>query len=183
MAYGVRDFQVVGAPEWLKQEAFEIPATAEHPSNECQIRQMVQGLLAHRFRLRLHRERREIPVYALIVGKNGPKLTLSKDDRLIQGLGDIQTRPGKLWGTGATMTLFTYILTDNLERPVVDKTKLTGHYDFTLTYDEPSSTGSGFTPIGAAIFGPIQDIGLRVVPQKAMFEMLVIDSVSRPSAN
>jgi uncharacterized protein (TIGR03435 family) len=85
-AYGVRSFQVFGGPEWLKTELFEIQARAEHPSSEGQIKQMVQRLLADRFKLKLHRETREIPIYALVVGKNGPKLPAAKDASLNHGL-------------------------------------------------------------------------------------------------
>ena len=67
-------------------------------------------------------------------------------------------------------------------RPIVDKTGLTGHYDFNVTY-EPIPVGPGFNPIGAAIFVPIQDLGLRVESQKDAVEVLVIDSIERPSAN
>jgi uncharacterized protein (TIGR03435 family) len=70
-AYRVRDFQVLGAPEWLKQDLFEIDARAEHPSTEGQIKQMVQALLADRFKLKLHRATKEVAIYALMVGKDG----------------------------------------------------------------------------------------------------------------
>jgi uncharacterized protein (TIGR03435 family) len=185
-AYGVRDFQVSGAPEWLKQELFEIDARAAHPSTETQIKQMVQALLADRFKLKLHRAAKEIPIYALTVGKDGPKLAEAKDATLNQGLGNMIVPPGKLTARGATMALFVQILTENLDRPVIDKTNLTGHYDFDLTYDgpswEPGEAGS-WRPFGAAIFGPIQNLGLKLEPQKSPVEMLGIDSVEHPSAN
>jgi uncharacterized protein (TIGR03435 family) len=179
-AYGVRDFQVAGAPEWLTRQSFEILATVEHPASEDQLRQMVRRLLADRFKLKLHHETRDIPVYALVVGKSGPKLPATKS--AVLGPGDIEIRPGRLSAVDATMALFAKILTENLERPVVDKTNLDGHYDFSLTY-EPPSTGTGFTPIGPAIFAPIQDLGLKLESQKAPVEMLVIDSVERPPEN
>ena len=179
-AYGVRDFQIAGAPEWLARQSFEIQATVERPSSEVQLKQMVRALLADRFKLKVHREIRDTPVYALVVGKNGPKLQASKDETPRQG--DIEIRPGRLSAYGATMALFAKILTENLERPVVDKTNLDGNYDFTLSYDPPS-TGAGFQPLGVAIFAPIQDLGLKLEPQKAPVEMLVIDSVQHPSEN
>jgi uncharacterized protein (TIGR03435 family) len=84
------------------------------------------------------------------------------------------------------MALFVQILTDNLDRPVIDETNLTGNYDFDLTYEglswSPEEAGS-YRPFGAAIFGPIQKLGLKLEPQKSPVEMLVIDSVDRPSAN
>jgi uncharacterized protein (TIGR03435 family) len=80
------------------------------------------------------------------------------------------------------MAMLAMILTDNLERPVIDETGLSGHYDFNVTY-EPSPAGIGFNPIGAAIFGPIQDLGLKLESQKNAVEVLVVDSIDRPSAN
>jgi uncharacterized protein (TIGR03435 family) len=181
-AYGVRQFQVVGAPEWLSRQKFEVQATAENPSSEDQVKRMVQSLLEDRFRLRVHREIRQVPVYALVVGKNGPSLTPAKDASIYGGRGDIEVRPGRLFGRGTTTAMLAMILTDNLERPVIDKTGLTGHYDFNVTY-EPSPTGPGLNPIGAAIFVPIQDLGLKLESQKDAVEVLVIDSIERPSAN
>jgi uncharacterized protein (TIGR03435 family) len=185
-AYGVREFQVLGAPEWLGRESFDIDARAEHPSTESQIKQMVQALLADRFKLKLHRETKEISVYALMVGKDGSRLEEGKVRSLNRPLGDIVTPPGKLTAHGATMALFVQILTDNLDRPVIDETNLTGNYDFELTYDGPSwspEEAGSYRPFGAAIFAPIQKIGLKLEPQKSPVEMLVIDSVDHPSAN
>jgi uncharacterized protein (TIGR03435 family) len=186
-AYGVREFQVLGAPGWLKQELFEIDARAEHPATEAEMKQMVQALLAERFKLKLHRETKEIPVYALVVGKDGPKLAEGEvRSSLYRPYGDIVTPPGKLTAHGATMAYFVQILTDNLDRPVIDKTNLTGHYDFDLTYDGPpwvpEEPGS-YRPFGTAIFGPIQKLGLKLEPQRSPVEMLVIDSVDHPSPN
>jgi uncharacterized protein (TIGR03435 family) len=88
---------------------------------------------------------------------------------LNQGLGNIIVPPGKLTARGATMALFVQILTENLDRPVIDKTDLTGHYNFDLTYDGPSwgpeEVGS-WRPFGAAILGPIQNLGLRLEAAK-----------------
>ncbi len=185
-AYGVREFQVSGAPEWLKEELFDIDGRAERPVTEAEMKQMVQALLADRFKLKLHREAREISVYALTAGKDGPKLTEGEARSLYRPKGDIVTPPGKLTAHGATMELFVQILTDNLDRPVIDKTNLTGNYDFELTYDGPPSNPEepfAWKPVGAAIFGPIQKLGLKLEPQKSPVEVLVIDSVDRPSAN
>ena len=186
-AYGVREFQVSGAPEWLKQDLFEIDARAEHPSTEAQMKQMVQALLADRFKLKLHRETKEVSVYALVVGKDGPKLAEAEARSLLyRPFGDIVTPPGKLTAHGATMAYFAQILTDNLDRPVIDKTNLTGNYDFDLSYDGPSwnpEEPGSYRPFGAAIFGPIQKLGLKLEPQKSPVEVLVIDSVDHPTEN
>lgn len=121
-----------------------------------------------------------------MAGKDGPKLEERKTRSIYRPLGDIVTPPGKLTARGATMGLFVQILTENLDRPVIDKTNLTGNYDFDLTYEGPSwspEEAGSYRPFGAAIFGPIQKLGLKLEPQKSPVEMLVIDSVDRPSAN
>jgi uncharacterized protein (TIGR03435 family) len=181
-AYEVRNFQIVEAPEWLSSQKFEVQATTERLSSEEQMKRMVQTLLEERFHLRVHRETRQVPVYALVVGKKGASLTPAKNAGFNDGRGNIEVRPGRLFGRGTSMAMLAMILTDNLERPVIDKTGLTGHYDFSVTY-EPGPTGPGFNPIGAAIFGPIQDLGLKLESQKDAVEVLVIDSIERPSAN
>jgi uncharacterized protein (TIGR03435 family) len=172
----------VAAPEWLSSQKFDVRATADRASSEGQIRRMVQSLLEDRFRLRVHRETRQVPVYALVVGKKGPSLTPAKDGSIYGGRGDIEVRPGRLFGRGTTMAMLAMILTDNLERPVIDETGLSGHYDFNVAY-EPSPAGTGFNPIGAAIFGPIQDLGLKLEARKNAVEVLVVDSIEPPSAN
>jgi uncharacterized protein (TIGR03435 family) len=158
---------------------------ADRPSSDEQIRRMLQELLAQRFKLKLHRETREIPIYALVVGKNGHKLQATKDASQ-NGDGSIWLGNGALSARGVTMALFVRILSENLDRPVLDKTSLPGRYDFNLTYDDQSSAAHAdlhFTPVGPAIFGPIQDLGLKIEAQKDYVEMLVFDSAERPSAN
>jgi uncharacterized protein (TIGR03435 family) len=185
-AYGVRDFQVSAAPEWLKRESFDIDARAEHPSTEGQIKQMVQALLEERFKLKLHRETKEIPVYALVVGKEGANLAEGQVLSPYRPFGDIINPPGKVTAHGATMAYFVQILTENLDRPVVDQTKLTGHYNFELTYNDPllnPEESATWKPFGAFIFGPIQKLGLKLEPQRSPVEILVVDSVDHPSAN
>lgn len=181
-AYGVRNFQVVGGPDWLSHEKFEIQATAGRSSDPDQFKRMMQQLLEDRFRLRVHRETRQVPIYSLVVSRKDSRLTPSKDPA--PGPGDIEVRPGRLFGRGATMAMLAMILTDNLERPVINRTGLDGHYDFNVTFEPPPpSSGNVFTPIGAAIFGPIQDLGLRIESQKDAVEVLVIDGVEHPATN
>lgn len=181
-AYDVRDFQLEGGPAWLKQGRFEIQATADHPVTQAEMREMLQTLLLDRLNLKVHREHKELPVYALVVGKNGPRLTPTENASQYRGVGNFDVGKGIVMGHGATMAGFCQILTDNLERPVIDKTGLDGRYDFRISA-EPESSGDGFHPIGAGIFTPIQDLGLRLEPQKDQIEMLVIDSADRPSDN
>jgi uncharacterized protein (TIGR03435 family) len=185
----VKAFQLSGGPAWLKSEWFEIQATAGGPANEDQMNLMAQALLADRFKLKLHRETREIPVYALIAGKSGPKMQTAKDPTQCGGNGCFQVGNGSMTATGATMAFTAEVFTRLLDRPVLDKTKLSGnHYDFKLTYDQssikPPIVGMPMTPTeGPSIFAAVEDLGLKLNPEKDPVEILVLDSVDHPSAN
>jgi uncharacterized protein (TIGR03435 family) len=188
--YDVKAFQISGGPAWLKSQWYEIQATAGAPASEEQIKLMAQALLADRFQLRLHRETRQIPVYALIPGKNGPKMQTAKDPTQCGGNGCFGVGNGNLSASGATMAFFAgEVLTRLLDRPALDKTGLSGnHYDFKLTYDQssikPPIAGMQMTPTeGPSIFAAVEDLGLKLNPEKDPIEFLVIDSVEHPGAN
>src|SRR5580700_11110624 len=121
-AYGVRDFQVSGGPAWLPRDYFEVQATAGRPSSEAEIKQMLQALLADRFQLKLHRATKEVAIYALVVGKNGPKLAAAKD--ACNGNGCFGVSLGSLTARGATMDFTAYVLSHLIDPPVLDKTGL-----------------------------------------------------------
>ena len=201
-AYEVEDNQISGAPAWLDSERYDIEAKADKSvADELQklsfdqrlveYRRMLQALLGDRFQLTLHRETKELPVYALVIAKKGPKLQ--------------ETHPGDNDPTGMTFgwgllkgegvpiaLLVRHLSRQQLDRPVVDKTGLTGKYDFTLKWipdDRRTPTvgqqGTDDTPPpGPSIFTAIQEqLGLRLEPQKGPVEVLVIDHVERPSEN
>jgi uncharacterized protein (TIGR03435 family) len=186
-AYDVRDFQLSGGPGWLN-ERYTIQAKApEGNFSEAQIRLMVQSLLAERFHLKLHRETREIPVYALIVDKKGVKVEAAKDE------GGMGVGRGSITAKGATFGRLVIALSRLLDRPVLDETGLSGNYNFKLHYDQ-GSVGLPYSAPGVSrpesdgiepsIFTAVQEqLGLKLEPQKKPIEILVIDSVERPSGN
>ena len=91
--YGLKDFQIVGAPKWIADwntARFEIQATAPGPANEGQLRGMAQALLADRFQLKAHRERRDLAVYGLVAAPGGVQLRVSKEDKKPPGSGGIE---------------------------------------------------------------------------------------------
>jgi uncharacterized protein (TIGR03435 family) len=183
-AWSLKNYQVQGAPGWIFRDRFEIQATTGRPASSDEERLMVQRLLAERFGMKVHRESREIPVYALVVGKNGPKLETAKtvDE---PGHRGININPGVMTAREATMADLADVLTTNLDRSVLDRTNLKGRYDFTLTWDPPPvpANGPSWSPVGPSLFTPIRELGLRLDPQKAPVEMLVIDSIERPADN
>ena len=194
--YGVHTKQIVGAPGWFDSENYDIdgkPAQDGMP-NQNQIKIMIRKLLADRFQLKFHREQRELSVYAIQVGKNGPKMTVSQGDP--KGLPGLGFRGlGAMNAQNATMAgLASLFQTAALGRPVVDQTKLDGHYDFQLdwTADESQFAGMGIRvppPSDKPDAPPdlstalLEQLGLKLVGTKAMVEVLVIDKVEKPSAN
>jgi uncharacterized protein (TIGR03435 family) len=155
---------------------------------------MVQKLLTDRFKLTFHREKKELAVYAITVAKGGPKLTKSEGDP--NGLPGLFFRGlGNLPAINATMTDFAGVMQGAvLDRPVVDQSGLTGRWDFTLTWtpDEfqfggaaarmPPPANNGAAP--PDLFTAFQEqLGLKLESTKAPAEVLVIDSVSKPSEN
>lgn len=196
LAYGVQGKQILGGPDWLKTDKWDITGKPDQegiPSRE-QLSMLMKKLLANRFKLALHHEQKDMAVYALEVGKNGPKLTKStRDPKSLPGL--FFSKPGVLHVMNATMKDFAGLMQSAvLDRPVVDHTKLDGRYDFTLkwTPDESQFQGMGLKitppadPASAppGLFTAIQEqLGLKFDATKAPVDVLVIDHVEKPSAN
>jgi uncharacterized protein (TIGR03435 family) len=178
-AWNVKNYQVLNAPSWTSQERFEIQATPGHSANTDEQRAMLQTLLKERFGLEVRHETREIPVYTLVVGKNGLKFSVAKENPE-PGHRGINIEAGMLIARSGTIDDFADILTTNLDRPVLNRTNLTGNYDFALTWEPPNGKNGPWAPFGPALFSTIGDLGLHLNPAKAPVDMLVIDAVGRP---
>jgi uncharacterized protein (TIGR03435 family) len=190
-AYGVHPKQLIGGPSWLESDKFDIVAKLDQGTPDmAQMKIMLQKLLAGRFQFAFHRDKRELSVYALIPGKNGPKIAKSAGDP--NGLPGLGFRAlGDLIVNNATMADFAGLLQSAvLDRPVVDQSGLQGHWDFTLkwTPDEFQFGGLGMkppAPTDAAaspdLFTAIQEqIGLKLDSTKATVEVFVVDKVEKP---
>ena len=192
-AYGVHARQIANGPEWMTKDHFDItgiPDTEGQP-NERQLRTMMQKLLADRFKLVFHRDKQELSVYALVVGRDGAKLTKSGGDP--NGLPGLIFRGlGVLPALNASMADFASVMQAAvLDRPVVDQTGLAGKYDFTLTWtpDDSQFRGMGIrvppppdNATAPSLFTAIQEqLGLRLESTKAPAEVLVIDRVAKPT--
>lgn len=196
-AYGVQQKQVVGAPDWVGSEKWDIEAQPDVPGapNPKQLKTMVQKLLTDRFQLKFHQEKKELPAYVLSVAKDGSKMTKSDSDQALPGLFFSNMKPVTLTVRNAVMTDFTQLLQSAvLDRPVVDQTGLSGRWNFLLkwTADESQFGGMGVkvpAPDDAAdapppLFTAIQEqIGLKLDAGKAQVEVLAVDKVEKPSAN
>lgn len=183
-AYGRQRYQISGLQGWMDSDRYDIVANAptEGAPTPPNVEAMLQALLVERFGLKFHFEKRESPVYAMVVAKNGQKLKESTADQSSMSLSSGQRN--QLTFAKTTMDRLAIQLSSSLDRPVFDKTGLRDFYDFTLKwtpdYGGPTTAESN----GVDIFTALpEQLGLKLVPQKAPIEMLVIDHAERPSQN
>jgi len=193
-AYGVQDKQVVGGPAWMDVDRFDVVGEIEGTKvpTDPEWRVAMQKLLADRFHLQFHHEIREMSAYALTIAKGGPKLTKSDPEK------DSEPSLGFSGGVGQTMrgygrdvTLRQYLGEVQrlvLDRPLVDRTGITGTYDIQIefTREDAGSLGLMQLPDNAApnLFTALdQQLGLKLEGVKAPVDVLVIDHAEPPSAN
>lgn len=194
-AYGIQAEQIVDGPAWLDKDRFDISGVpdAEGQPSAQQWKIMLQKLLADRFRLAYHSEKRVLPVYLLSVGKNGPKLTPTKSDDPVTGALNMRmSRDGFVFVShGGTVAEFASALQGAvLNRPVVDQTGLSGRFDFQITF-APGGTEFGGAHLpgqsedssAPSLFTVIQDLGLKLEATNAPIEALVIDHIEKPPPN
>lgn len=217
-AYQVQDEQIVDAPGWISSEHFDVIAKAPGdvpqpaPGSPGPVQAMMRSLLAERFKLAVHREMRESSAYALELarrdGKFGPKLQRSTTDcaAIAAARGrnggpptpsgtdrppcGIKAAGGQMLAGGQPISQLTTILSQIVQRVVIDKTGLTGNFDFELKWtpdrnpqNQPGGAGIlASDPDSPSIFTALQEqLGLKLEPAKNMVEVLVIDHVERPT--
>jgi len=190
-AYNLKPYQVPSTPPLLElgNEYYDIVAKAEGDAapTKDEFRAMLQLLLADRFKLRVHRETRELSVYALVVGKNGPKFKPSAPDASPDTHYAASGRNWEATIPKATMDdVLRAIENSILDRPVVDQTGLKGTYDIKMTYTPniPSNRASEPGPDDISVFTAVEvQLGLKLEAQKAKLEVLVVEHVEKPSEN
>jgi bla regulator protein blaR1 len=220
-AYGVEYFQISGLPEWPKSEKYDIEAKMDSAAvgelkrlsegeRDLAQKRMLQALLSDRFQLKVHRETKSLPEYALVVAENGPKLKEGKPgDTYPNGIKGPDGGSGAgimmmglngpgLTAQGVPISNLVRMLSQQLGRTVVDRTGLAGKYDFTLQWTpDPSQTpmfkgaNGGQPPAdnppspgfqGVSIFTALQQqLGLKLEPQQGPVDMVVIDHVEMPT--
>jgi uncharacterized protein (TIGR03435 family) len=210
------EYQVVGAPNWIQSARFSVEGKAEDearqvPAEEMQL--MLQSLLEDRFQLKVHRETRQMPLYELVIGKSGLKMKLSDDQtppepaqrgqrgQRGQDSGPVRGRtlvniagsstPGffsvKMSGTGISLPVLVNRLQEAADRPLIDKTNLSGLYDFSLQFEIAAGPNGG-EPTDADSFAAMvtaiqEHLGLKLESAKGPSNVLVIDSVQKPAEN
>ena len=216
-AYQVQDFQIVGGPGWMSSDRFDINAKAEGDipprppgSGAGPFQMMMRALLEERFKLATHQEKRDMPIYALVLarsdGKLGPQLQASTVDcAALRGRGrgpggvppggpppgppspterplcGMRITPGSLSGGGFPVSQLANILGPQVQRMVVDRTGLTGNFDFDLTW-RPEQGPAASDSNGPSIFTALQEqLGLKLESTRDQVDVLVIDHIEPPT--
>jgi uncharacterized protein (TIGR03435 family) len=204
---GSIDQMISGGPAWVGVDTFDIEAKAENPeqTNSDQLRAMLGNLLADRFKLKFHREKREMPGFDLLVGKNGLKMKpAAEGDPAGPDGGGMRMgmrgpgQPTTMSSQRATIANIIGFLSGRLGRAINDKTGLTGNYNFSLSWTpgEGEAPGLGGMTLnlpggargsdsasepGVSLFTALQEqMGLRLEASKVMLDVFVIDSAEKP---
>jgi uncharacterized protein (TIGR03435 family) len=226
-AYHLQQFQIAGGPAWIHDVGFDIEARGNVNANRAQMITMIQPLLEDRFQLKFHRETRELPAYALTVTRGGLKLLAPKQGGCAEpdgpkppgpppaggtlpipcGILNILTVPSgmRLRGGDVPMSELTRMLSMVLNRPVLDRTGLTRHFDVDLTF-AVDDLSAGLTMVSGSVAGHREamaaaaaandsnavpniltavqaQLGLKLDPGKGPSEVMIIDRVEMPTAN
>lgn len=206
-AYGIESYQLMGGPPWADSDRFDIVATAgtNAPLEETNL--MLRALLAERFKLMVHDEEREMPIYALVRsradGQLGPAMKRSTADCGPTGRGrgpgptagcSAWLGPGSMALAGQPIAQLVRALGMFFEQPVVDQTGLEGNYDVNLSYSPEGGRGLAAPPPGTplpppdpdkpSLFAALQEqLGLKLESRRGPVRVVVIDSASPPTEN
>jgi uncharacterized protein (TIGR03435 family) len=192
LMYKVPMRQIVGDPDWINSDPFDVEARADHSYSIDDLHVMYQNLLADRFNLKFHWETREGPVYALTIDKSGLKMKADGTGQAMS-IPILPVAAGAFKGTQVPMKYLSYWLGQQLQndgRPVVDETGLSESYDFTLSFAPqlpPNISRDSLPPEMQelpSIFDAVkQQLGLKLEATKGPVEYFIIDHIEKPSAN
>jgi uncharacterized protein (TIGR03435 family) len=203
LAYDLRSFQIVGGPGWITDDRFDVVGNSERSSSanddppdptkvtamqltrmQNEMRPRLVALLAERYKLKVHRESREQPVFELVIGKNGSKLQGATGN-----FGGLHISRNQLIAEAATIDMLAAALANQLNRPVIDRTGLSGAFNFKLIWNPPDAPaavdGAGpDTSDRPSIFTAVSEqLGLNLRSTRAPAEILIIDRVEKPTEN
>jgi uncharacterized protein (TIGR03435 family) len=191
-AYNLRGYRVSFAGSNMPGEESDTnyviaaKADGEGSPTKDEFRQMLQGLLAERFKFRFHWETKEMPVYAMVVGKNGPKFKQGTTDEISHTHTGVHGRNQTVTSSKETMESFADDINNSFgaELPVIDMTRLTGRYDIQFEATPEWRIDNNPQPEDISLFDAVQDqLGLKLDRQKAAVEVLVVDHIEKPSEN
>ena len=191
-AYDLPDYQLIGGPGWMRTDRFDIAARAGQDASVPDIRRMLQSLLEDRFKLRTHTEQREMALYKLVMargdGRLGPNIKESDDEctRLVQRPPDVPA--GAVTVTGcSTVAHLAESSSRTMAAPVTDATGLVGLFEYAFYYSSGGDGLTATTSIAPDIAAPSyptalqEQLGLKLEANRGAVEVLVIDSVERPT--
>lgn len=195
VAYRLKPEQIVGGPEWLDTDRYDMEAKAEKASNGDELHVMLMNMLVDRMQLKFHHEKKEMRMYALTAGPGETRLTpheaANGGEPWIE-----QSQPKflhmKMKATSVSMDYFAFRLGLGMDLPVVDLTGLKGDYDFSLEYtrDLPLTfpengliNGEAPDTSGPTIFQAVKQLGLELKAQRGPVDVIVIDRAEKPAAN
>lgn len=196
VAYDLKPFQLSGVPDWVGTERYDVQGRAARAADDRSIRAMLQTLLEERFKLKLRRETKPVPIYALEVVRRNDRLREVTSDDTPQAR--ISMFPNgsemfmRLTGEQTTMAQVSDVLTAVLMasgRPVIDRTGLRGRYSFTLDWAPDLPPAAGASAVASLPSGPTlqtairEQLGLRLSEEKGPLDVFVIEGVERPTEN
>jgi uncharacterized protein (TIGR03435 family) len=197
--------QIIGAPAWANTDHFDVegkmPEASARPPKVEEMKAALRSLLEDRFQLKAQRETRELPIYNLIVAKSGPKAAADQTPpdpgqmfihfastgdplpALPRGAARILRDPDgtTLTGTAMRMSLLVSLLQGQSDRIIVDRTNFTALFDIQVQFSPAAAVGGDQS--SPSLFTAIQEIGLKLEPSKAPLDVVVVESVKKPSAN
>ncbi len=173
-AYNVPRYQI-GGPGWIDMDRFDIAAEFPPRTDARQLPRMLQSLLADRFKLMTHRETKQLPVYDLVVARGGPKFQAGESE---SGITTNSAGTHSHVSAKVTMRSFAQFLSEEVDRPVLDKTGLAGSYDFTIGWAGDSTIDT--TETGPSIFKALEEqLGLKLETGKGPVEIILVDHAER----
>jgi uncharacterized protein (TIGR03435 family) len=203
-AFALNDDQMFGIPDWVHSEKFDIDAKvggsdvpAIRTLTHDQRRAMLLEILSDRFKLAYHRETRILPEYSLVIAKGGSKLQEFRPGNDASGApkhaGQMKMQNGVITASGIPIEPLTRFLSDRVGRPVIDKTGLTGNYDFTRQWTDdhhdgpppgPDAAPPASAESGPSIFTAVEEqLGLKLQSEKGPVQVVLIDHIVQPTQN
>jgi uncharacterized protein (TIGR03435 family) len=178
-AYKIRDYQLNG-PDWLRTERFDIVAKAQPGTPDADLMPMLQSLLAERFKLEIHRETKELPVYGLVEAKGGLRIKPVDPAGGTNTNSNSDEKGGQLTAERATMSNFAGWISSRMDRPVLDQTGRTESFSFKLQYSlenentDPNAARYPILPLAIQ-----EQLGLRLEKRTAPIEIIVVDKIEK----
>jgi uncharacterized protein (TIGR03435 family) len=184
-AYNIRNYQLSVASQKLPlDDYYEIVANAPRAVTRDESRLMLRALLADRFKLQFHREARETAVYELVLDKNGPSLKPGSGGAACASrIGPVQPQDRNYQYQFTNCALDVLVNSLQADRPIVDKTGLSGQYDITLSATPPSKMRDSTEPGDIDVSDAIRRLGLRLEARRVSIEVLVVDHLEKPTNN